>query len=317
MRQLSHFAWIVGFLAAAPAAFGQGAVWKIVQPWTPRLAAHESRVQSCANPAPLNQIAADDWICGATGPIVRVEWWGNLSSPQQAKRPFYIAIYSNFAAVCQPNLAAPLFSICTVPDYCRKVGTDCQNRPVYQISAPLPGFSQVQGFHYWLQVSEADAESLRPGLEDFRWSSHRAINNCPAISAFPVVQPIADACDQQPEDLAFGLASRVIVGTVPPGVITATLRLYDPSLSMMLEEVTVAPDPDGNFIASPELPDGTYVAELVVDCHLKQRQVVQLANGQQPQLSFFDIFAGDLDNDGTIGLPDLSQTLSNYGKVGP
>lgn len=319
MRKFTRIAVFVASLITAQSALAQGLVWKFVQPWTARLAAHTSRVQTCTNPVPLPQIAADDWVCGATGPIIRIEWWGTLSDPAQAKRPFYVAFYSTLATACLPNLAQPIFQTCVVPDYCKQVGTDCQNRKVYKLSAPFTGpiFSQVQGTHYWVQISEADAESIRPGQEDFRWSSHRAVMNCPAISAFPVTQPIMDACDQQPEDLAFGLASRTITITVNPGISTALLRILDPSSSELLESFPLEFDPDGHAVAIPELPDGMYIMELKIDGRLKQRIPAQLANGNTLVSSFFDVFYGDANGDAAIDLGDLSQVLSNYGKMGP
>lgn len=318
MRNLFKVGLIVGALAAIPASLAQGVFWKYVQRWTPRLASHESRVFSCAQPQPFDEIAMDDWVCGATGPIVRVTWWGVLSSPAQARRPFYVAIYGSQPTACLPNQQALLYSTCVVPNYIRFRGVDCEGRRVYQMSAifptAAPPFTQQQGVHYWLQISEADAQSIRPQLEDFRWSSHRYIKNCPAISAPPLTQPILDACDGEPEDLAFGLASRDIHGVIVGVRGPLQLSLFDPDTGDLVEQLVVEPGDDGAYTVNPEAPDGAYGLELSAPGMLPVRRTVMLANGMCTQIDFADVALGDLDGDGSVSINDLALMLANFGR---
>ncbi|MBI5863049.1 MAG: hypothetical protein HZB38_00780 [Planctomycetes bacterium] len=311
---------LAGFSGAS--AFAQGLIWKYRQPWTAPWAAHESRVRSCAQPSPLNQIALDDWICGASGPLVRVWWWGTLTHAAQGFRPYYIAIYPNQPGACQPNFSQRLYQICVTPDYRKYVGTDCSQRRVYRMSAVFPAaamFTQLTGQHYWLQVSEADEESVQVGAENFRWSAHRAIQNCQAVSAFPLTQPILDMCDGQPDDLSFGFSSRDLSGVINPPVGVAIppvlqLELYD-TAGVLRETMSVELDEMGNFNATPEVPDGTYVMVLRGGGLLPMRQTVQLEDGTCTRASFFDIFYGDLNSDNEIGLVDLTTLLSNFGRM--
>lgn len=319
---------VVGFASAACAApvLAQPVPigWKYIQPWSPPRAAFESRVRSCAQPTPLNVVAMDDWICGQTGGIARITWWGTLSSPAQGQRPFYIAIYGTAAGACVPNLQQRLYSTCVIPDYSKYVGTDCQQRRVFRLSAPLPAtlpFVQQQGTHYWLQISEADVESIRPNLEDFRWSGHRPIVNCPAVQTPPsFVTPLRDACDQQPDDLAFGLQSRDISGVLTPAgslirpvVFVMEIRSLEGDL---LETLCLEPDDNGHFFGAPEVPDGDYIAVIRGGGLVSRSQPITLADGQCTMASFFDVFYGDLDGDGSVRLTDLSMLLSGFGLTG-
>ena len=298
--------------------------WKYVQPWTPPRAAFTSRVISCEQPSPFPQIAMDDWICGASGRITRVTWWGTLNTPLQAQRPFYIAVYGSAATACVPNPADLQFQICVVPDYAKYVGTDCQQRRVYRMSAALPAtnpFVQQQGTHYWLQISEADQQSVQVNVENFRWSGHRQIQNCRAVQAPPAwIQPLIDPCDQQPDDLSFALQSRDIAGTINPGGLVPpimVLELHTPA-GDLLETLPVEPDDQGRFFLAPEVPDGPYVAVLRGGCALEKRATIMLQDGQCTMIdSFFDIFYGDINADGSIGLTDLSMMLAGFGLSQP
>jgi len=314
-------------LGFVPSAWGQFFAWKWVQPWTPPWAAYESRVERCGLPTPLSRIALDDWICQRSGPIIRYSWWGTLSHPLQGRRPFYVAIYPASATACVPQLTPPpLYQVCLVPDVVRLVGHDCQDRPVYFLSGIIPAgtapFTQVAGNHYWLQISEADAESIRPGLEDFRWSSHRPINLCPAVQGpAPLTQPLLDPCDQREEDLAFGLNPRdisgnVAVGGVIPAVLQLNLYTQGPAGPILRESMCVEPDPQGNFAVFPESPDGMYTAEMMGGGMRPIRQQIMLQEGTCARLSFFDIdiFYGDLNVNGFIDLPDLALLLAGFGR---
>lgn len=320
MRNWILKAAIAGALSLVPQTLAQGLIWKFLQPWSPPRGAHESRVQSCQNPQPLNQIAVDDWICGATGPLLRLHWWGTLNTPLQSTRPFYVAIYAHTPGSCQPTFTQRLYQTCLVPDYRKYVGTDCQQRRVYRMSGVLSvPFTQVQGTHYWLQISEADAESVQPGIENFRWSGHLPIQNCEAASAFPFVQPLRDPCNQQPVDLSFGWSSRDISGTVvvPAGTLipgTLQLNIFD-TAGTLRETLAVEPDDNGHWNASPEIEDGMYIVEIRGTGMLPKREPVQFDNGVCSMMSFFDVFYGDLDGDNQIALSDLTIQLSNFGRT--
>lgn len=306
----------LAFLGAAP-SFAQLA-WKWVQPWTPPRAAFQSIVRGCTIPQPFPRAAADDWICGQTGPIVRVTWWGTLSHPAQGTRPFYVAIYSSAATACVP--AQLLYQTCVIPDTRLYVGTDCQQRRVYRLSAPLPApFTQQVGTHYWLQISEADAESIQPQVENFRWSGHRPIVQCRAVQFPPnFVTPLLDACDGQPDDLSFALQSRSLSGTIriagaAPVPAVLLMELLHPETGEVAERLCVEPDEDGHYSVSPESPAGPYLVQLSAGGIIAVRRTMVLMDDQDNSLSFFDVFVGDLNADGRNDLTDLALVLSTFG----
>lgn len=316
----------LAFVACAESAMAQlvPLPWKYIQRWTPPRASFTSKVRSCQQPTPFPLIAMDDWICGASGRISRITWWGTLNTPAQAQRPFYIAVYGSVTGACVPNPQDQVFQICIVPDYAKYVGTDCQQRRVYRLSAALPAtasFIQEQGTHYWLQISEADQESVQFNVENFRWSAHRDIQNCRAVQAPPQwIQPLIDPCDQQPDDLAFALQSRDIAGVINPGGLVPPIMMLDlmTPAGDLLESLPVEPDDMGRFFLAPEVPDGIYVAVLRGGCALEKRATIQLQDGHCTMIdSFFDIFYGDINGDGGIGLTDLSVLLSGFGLMQP
>lgn len=314
---------LIASLLTVPAVLAQPA-WKHVQPWTPPLASHESRVVSCTNRTPFTQIAADDWICGKTGRIVRFMWWGVLNTPAQAQRPFYIAIYRNLPGSCAPDLAQPIYQRCAVPDFVRYVGTDCQDRRVYRMGVAVPtaaAFVQQVDTHYWLQISEADAESVQPNVENFQWSAHRAIKNCEAIQFPPFTQPILDACDGNRDDLAFALQSRDISGTItlPAGFSLRNpflLSLYD-TAGNLLEEMPVELGADGSYTVNPESPEGVYIVELSGNGGLPKRATLDLRDDQINRLDFGGLNFGDLNGDDQISIEDLATLLANFGRMFP
>jgi hypothetical protein len=172
-----------------------------------------------------------------------------------------------------------------------------------------------------LQISEPDQQSIQVGVENFRWSGHRPIEFCPAVQFPPMMQPILDACDGAPDDLAFALQARDISGTivVPTGVLVPNplqLRLYD-TAGMLREELVIEPDEGGNYDVAPESEDGMYVAEISGAGIIPSRRSVELVDGQCNRVSFFDVFYGDLNSDGACALDDLSIMLSNFGRTLP
>lgn len=299
--------------------------FKWVQPYTWRLASHESRVFRCEDPRPLERVAMDDWICTRTGPIMRIGWWGVLLTPAQYNKEwrYYIAIYRNKPGTCQPE-PDPIYRACVRPDIIRYTGRwDCQQNRVFYFSARLPTpFRQEVEQHYWLQISESDKESARPGMEDFRWSAHRPLNLCPAGQYSPTgfIQPLRDACDHVEDDLAFVLYSRGIFGQVNlagyHGAKYATLevRTRDGNLA---DVVPVQMDEDGNFEADPDVEDGDYDLVLFFSSALPAVQKnVMLKDGSVTPASFFDIFFGDLDGDNEVTLFDLGILVRNFGRIG-
>lgn len=309
-------------LAACTVASASAQALKTLQAWTPPWPTFESRVISCPNPVPAQgwKVALDDWICPQSGPIIRVSWCGWLRNPVQATRRYWIAVYAH-AAPCQPNFAQRLFGVCVTPDRYKLLGLDCQNRPIYRLSAPLPTpFMQQQGTHYWLQISEADAESITPGAEDFRWASCVPVRNCPAVQDPPFTQPLFPPCPDpnRPVDLCFALYRRILI--LPPLLPLPPLGLSPPPLTMELrdtsgvlrEVVTLEPDADGSTAAAPELPDGTYQVTLRANGVLPGIGTVMLTDGQETRLSLPPLRPGDLNNDGCVGQQDLGSMLANW-----
>ena len=342
-------------IVVAPLAF---ASFKWDQRYTPPRSTFSSIVFTCQQPTPTPVIAMDDWLCTKQGPILRVSWWGWLRTPAQAQRPFYIAIYASGGANgCQP-IQPPIYQTCVVPDQFQLVSKDCQfipgtnsTHPIYYLSAKLPTpFTQTGTAaapqHYWLQISEVDENSVQFGVEDFRWAGRRPIQVCPALQ-YPsttggFIQPLIDACDQQPDDLSFRLHSRTVIIVLNPNIPlpavagAATVRLYSPTDAIPGHELEVcswsfgAGRTDGlgvigngsggagRFAMDFDSPDGDYIMEVDQPGCLPVRTPIHLQEGTEyTPSSFFDIFYGDLDSDGAVNTVDLGKLLSNFGKVTP
>jgi hypothetical protein len=292
------------------------------QPYTWPLASHESRVVSCEEPRPLEKVAMDDWVCTKTGPVVRVSWWGVLlDAAQYSKRwSYYIAIYRNIPGTCQPE-REPIYRACVRPDVIRYTGRwDCRQNRVFYFSARLPTpFQQRIQQHYWIQISEADWESARPGKEDFRWSAHREVKQCRAGQSPPWTQPLIDACDGGVVDLAFRLHSRGITAQVNAadfaGRRYATLEIRTKD-GQIADVQHVELDEDGQFEVDPDVPDGTYDLVIFFGSALPAVQKdVQMGDGSVRVVSFFDIFFGDIDGDGEVSLFDFGILVRNFGRM--
>jgi hypothetical protein len=310
--------------------------WKYQQPWTKPWQAHASVVRDClGGPVTFAPIAADDWICTASGPIVRVSWWGVSPQPAQIpNRPFVIRIYNDVG--CRP--ANLMYQTC-VNASSQPVSVDCRQRRVYRFSANLtPPFTQITGTHYWLQISEADlgtggaaGTSPTPGAIDFQWSAHRNIKNCPALqrtAAGVFIQPLLDVCDQLEEDLSFILYRSAIIVHVPQPFPTGLVGLPRPNFiaefrNMDGDVVDTQPftvDDDGSASLHPELAPGQYRLGI---------------RGMSFRPAFFDIFIedplvtggaadyfidlgdvtggqGDVDGDGDTDFADITGVLANW-----
>ncbi len=318
--------------------------WKYQQPWVKPWHAFDSIVRDCAgNPMQfatgVAPVAADDWICTASGPIVRIQWWGVSPQPNQVpNRQFLIRIFTD--AQCRP--ANLVYQTCVLATN-QYVNVDCRQRRVYRFSANLPtgaaGFSQIAGTHYWLSIAEVDGaagamQSPTLNAVDFMWSAHRNLKNCPALQRFPgptYIQPLLDVCDQLEEDLSFVLYRSAIIVHVPnnPASTFATLprpvyvaefrKQGDPDTLCAVECFT--PDDDGSASLHPELDPGMY------------RMTVR-GMGRRAVDSFFDIFTeiqgaggtadyfidlgnvagppGDVDGDGDTDFADLTSLLANW-----
>lgn len=323
------------------------------QRYTPPRATFTSRVITCTAPQPSPAVAIDDWLCTKTGPILRVGWWGWLSTPAQAQRPFYIAIYrENPNNTCQP-LPQPIYQVCVVPDQVKLVSQNCEPNatgtvglPIYYLSAKLPGFTQdgtaTSPQHYFLQISEIDSSSVNPNnVEDFRWAGRRPLQVCPAMqrgAGGGILQPLRDACDQKEDDLSFRLFSRSLTITLNPaqalpsgGVTFALLpvggggggggtagdALPMESLSLNFTKITYSytQQEDRRFSMDFDAPDGTYILECRVPGALPQRRTIVLQEGTETEpVSFFDVFFGDLDGNGVINTQDLTNFLGSFGR---
>lgn len=175
------------------------------QPWTRPSAAFESRVFDCGAPRPSDLAAMDDFRPRRDGDLVGMRWWGVLLNGAQIGHPYYIAIYSDVD--CQPGDL--LYETCLVPQT-RPVGIDCLNQRVFEFRTPMPAFGVEAGKRYWLQISEADALSAQPGVNDFLWSGHQPVVGCRALQTpdYVTYRPLTDPCNQRTSDLAFDLLFR-------------------------------------------------------------------------------------------------------------
>lgn len=326
-RQVLRLAAFVAVAATVSSALAQ----KTIQRWTPPRGAHQSVVVSCANPVPLTgaaggRVAMDDWICPKSGPLVRVRWSGVVLVPNQlpvagVARRYYVAIWNNLAAACLPG--QKLYQACVTPSV-KPIGTDCRNRTVYEFTAalPQPYFVQTQGQHYWLQVSEEDASSARVGQEDFRWSGHLEIVNCPAaqqLASGAFLQPIVDDCNPPvADDLAFALYSKTLIGVIVGanpviGFPIFGLELRD-SAGNLIERQPIMPNMDGTFEVEADAPDGQYIATMMGMGAVPRTEPVMVMDGSEQAMSFFDVFYGDLNSDRCVGPPDLGIFLSNWNR---
>ena len=172
------------------------------QPWIPDWPAYESRVRSCVNPLPVNRVAMDDFECPTSGDAVGLRWWGVLTVKAQKKmRPYYVAIYDDDN--CKPGQL--LYETCVVPKV-KKLIMDCTDRRVFVFAAKIPAFPVAADERYWLQISEDDAGSARPGVDDFLWSGRRPQQLCAAtqMDAGGVFYcPLMDPCFGKRNDLSF------------------------------------------------------------------------------------------------------------------
>ncbi len=320
------------FLFAVSPAWGQ---FKWPQPWHyPDGPVHDTRVQSCASPTIVTQVALDDFQCTATGPITWLTWSGDLpNGPAQRFKRFYIRIWSHTFSPCTPcgNPGAPVSPIYCVQPHSIKLGLNCDGKRVWGFWAPLtPPFTQTDGTHYWLQVSEIDDESINPGLVDFRWSTwdlnHTGLGNlCPAMFL-----PIPPSCDLgaicEPHlnpagyangpDLAFKLKTTLVAGVIlaptlplpPPTVFVAEFRTMAGGEVVYTE--TVEPADDGAYAIDPGLPDGMYLMTLRGMGMGSQTRMITVGGGVAMGADFVIDRLGDLNNDELVNGLDIPIIVS-------
>ncbi len=303
--------------------------WKYRQPYSAPRGAVESRVRFCQDTVlpPGYRVAGDDWICTRSGPIRRISWCGVVLDPAQLQgfRRYKVSFFLDTPGACRPQ--QPICSVCVQPNV-RRISTDCQNRPVWEFTAQLPTacFSQTAGTHYWVEIAEEDETSARFGVPDFLWSSHVNIKNCPAYQrgtnaagGTVFTQPIFEDCFQQPTDLSFSLGSRLIIVANPGPVVPVLMANFlDPTTGNPVGCDPVVPNLDGTLTFDPELPDGTYIMELIYPASLPVRRTVSLNDGEVAMVdSFFDVLLGDLDGNGQIGLSDIAPITNNWGRTAP
>lgn len=203
-------------ISIALTAMAAGAYSQIFysQPYTLPQASFESRVQNCGSPFPINMVTMDDFVIpvGAQFTLNRIYWWGTLSNAAQAQRPFLVALYRNNNCLPWLNFGIPtagaFYVACVVPDQVGFAGVDCQGKNVYRFSAPVPPVVLGGGMHAWIQISEVDSYSIRPGKIDFKWSGRRPVQLCPARKwkAPATLGKLKDPCDLQFDDLSFMLS---------------------------------------------------------------------------------------------------------------
>lgn len=286
-------------------------VWS--QPWTNYRASHQSRVISCANPAPLFRVAMDDFQCNNGGVLVRVRWWGVLLTEAQRDKTYYIAIYDDSA--CTPT--ARVYEACVTPAV-RRVALDCTQARVFRFSAAVPPFTLQAGTRYWLQISEDDAGSARVGVEDFRWQGRQPQVDCQAMQkdiegvAFG---PLLDGCNNQPNDLSFELAARALTGQVPEFDEQSGLlaQLRDTVSNEIVASAPIDVFEHGFWEWWPDVADGTYLLELRGMGAETLRATVNVQTGVETVVTFPPVVLGDLDGNDAVNVADLAIILANFG----
>jgi len=293
------------------------------QPWSSPNGAVTSTVWDCPSHTPYPKVAMDDFQFTVNTNFNTIEWWGVVTNVAQLNKRYYIAILSNTAqgfcpAPCNP--AAVLQSWCLTPSH-RTAGTDCQNRTVYRfrVVLPAPGFTAAANTKYWLQVSEIDQESFVVAAEDFHWSGYRDLRLCDAQQRDAVGTISCSIVDDCPipkrTDLAYRLYSSlsgVIVlpaAVLPPMVFLAEIRPAgaDP-LSPPMYVTCVEPDDNGQYFLDHGLPDGNYNVTLIGMGVARPTRSVTIQNGVGA-CSFFDVFVGDLNNDGKADGMDIQPLI--------
>ncbi|MFH1418541.1 MAG: hypothetical protein ABII12_09695 [Planctomycetota bacterium] len=201
-----------------------------------------------------------------------------------------------------------------------RAGADCEDNRIYKLSAPWPEtapFNAIAGVRYWLQISEPDLESLAAGVEDFRWSAHRPVVDCPAMQAPPLGVLPPDSCDGQQNDLAFTLNSRILKINIPPVVAPETL--FTDSVwrwelrelgGLMCEAGCAFADEEGDAILAPESPDGAYVLNVCSTGTEPQEATVLLETGTEMDVQFGDVCIGDTNRDAVIDALDIQQFVT-------
>jgi hypothetical protein len=200
-------------VAASSIAFSQS--WN--QPWFPTATAGwgpstiESRTYECYPTKVPKMGVVDDFV--ATGRVVkRVYWWGTPIRAEQLKYPFLIAFYKNDpSGACKPDLSRVIYQC--VQAKAGTVGVDCTGKKIWRFVADLPfWFVGAAREKYWIQISEVDEKSLRPGYVDFKWAFHLRTPNypsftsCEALGFDPALTlfSIKDSCTDA-KDMAFAL----------------------------------------------------------------------------------------------------------------
>ena len=302
----------ISLAAAAPA-------WAQRQPWQAPNGAVESRLDACTvGFHALNRVAMDDFQYGANTTIKRIRWWGVVLDPtqQQLTKRFFIAIWGNQTAGVCPGGCNPTQIVanwCLAPTTA-VAGQDCNGRTVYRFSVCLlaPGFTAAANTKYWLQISEIDTESARLGVEDFRWSGYRYPEDadhtrlCDAQqrdAAGASICTIFDDCVPAVEtDLSYELRTTCFVIVFPPiiaapiGVLAEVRPLGAASGPPIMVEALQL-DGDGTGHLDAELPDGQYEVRLIGMGLARPKAMLNVMGGQGTS-SFFDVFVGDLNNDG-------------------
>lgn len=170
------------------------------QPWTPPAAAFRSRVVTCDDPRPLDRVAMDDFGFNVSGNAIRLRWWGVLTNGQQIGKSYYIAVYKD--SNCRPD--THVYKACVTPQVLFQ-RIDCTQQRVFRFDTPIPPLAVSAGQKYWIQISENDAGSATPGVDDFFWSGRQPVRGCRALQTFDFIEyrTLVDPCNDRPDDLSF------------------------------------------------------------------------------------------------------------------
>ena len=157
------------------------------QPWTGTEKGFTSRIPNCSSPFGPPGMALDDFVSPTTSNLTVLVYWCNVSTPAQLNKPVHISVYPNTPGACFPDFTVTVYTACFVPAITGLAGTDCLGRKVWRCAVLLPsgGINVIPGQSYWLQLSEDDASSMNPGVDDWKWCGHFTNVNCPAFQIAP------------------------------------------------------------------------------------------------------------------------------------
>ncbi len=125
-------------------------------------------------------IIADDWICEG-GWVTDIHWWGAYDNDGNGNEMrgagidrFHLSIHSNDNAYCLPTdpevwgMDVPFISLIEINT--GLINSDGDTIYLYEYDLPEP-FEQVEGHHYWLDITALSVDYQNPALWKWQLSS--------------------------------------------------------------------------------------------------------------------------------------------------